>query len=172
MPKRKHNKIRINTTVESQTGEVENESFSYSYDVNVDHKYFKIYRESELILRELPEKTRKVLDYFLFRIEYGTNEFYLKPANKDELSNALNCSIDAINKKIKKLINYGILIKIKPSVFCINAYLFGFGASGDLDKLRGDCDYLPSHVLTSIKKDRLLSQNKNYTSKKQLVANG
>ena len=164
MRKKKIIRGRSEEETNPQTGEIKRENFRYGYDIKIDDNFIKFYKEGYPVICKLPEKARKVFDYFVCGIEYGTNKFSISSNDKALLKQKYGVSSSAINKKISQLIKFKVFIKIGNGHYLINPFLCGYGDGKSNDKLRSE---YPGNIITMSKEIDSYNEKRNRVFKKK-----
>lgn len=126
--------------VDSETGEILEESHLKTLKVEREPDYIKLYIQDLTLLNELPKSNGTILNECLKYMNYE-NQISLNSYMKKRISDKINLSVETINKAIQSLCDKGILFRVYRGVYEANPYLFGRGKWEDIKKLRVNITY-------------------------------
>ena len=140
MSKKKIYREETKTIIDSETGEVLQQTDVKKSMVEAEPNFIKMYVNDILKLKDVPKASNDVLNILLANMTYGNVVVMIKPI-KDLIANETGLSLNTINKSIQNLHKSGILIRKDRSVYIVDPNLFAKGKWEDIKKLRLTIDY-------------------------------
>lgn len=128
------------SSVNTETGEVNQVVNVKESFVSREPDYIKLYIEDLTKLNDLPKSTNDLLYSLLKRMNYD-NEIILVVHNKKRIAKELNLKLNTIDQNLMKLTDKGILSRVATGVYIANPYIFGRGKWEDIRELRMKITY-------------------------------
>jgi hypothetical protein len=133
-------------TIVDENGEVKqrrtNETLSYPSEPS----FIKLYIDDVIYLSDMPKSYSPILYQFLKRMTYaGEKEgqvVFVNSSMKKRIQKELGYkNLSSINNAITDFVKAKVFIRLDPSTYLINPYLFGKGDWQDISKLRLEINY-------------------------------
>jgi DNA primase catalytic subunit len=140
--KKKIYRHETRTTINSETGEIIQESDIKKSMIEQEPPFIKTYVDDILRLKDVPKASNDVLTILLQNMSYGNVVVVISPI-KRIICKATGLKQNTVNKAIQNLHKAGILIRKERSVYIVDPNLFAKGKWEDIKKLRLVIDYKP-----------------------------
>jgi hypothetical protein len=125
----------IKQAIDTNTGEVLEESSVKSFRIDREPDFVKLYTDDILRLKDIPKGMNSVLISLLKRMNYQ-NEVYVISHVKKEMEIELTLSEVSIRKSLELFVEKGVLIRKHRGVYIFDPLLVGRGSWEDIRKLR------------------------------------
>lgn len=141
--------VQVNTSIDSQTGEVFREERQYTYSLPQEPNFIKVYLDNILYLKDIPKKNSGVLFELMKVAHYadhpgGGMMIFTNAAMLRMIATTLQVTEKSVRNAISDLTKGQALIRKERGTYLLNPYLFGKGDWKDIAKIRLTVDFSPN----------------------------
>lgn len=132
--------VRFETSkvVDSETGEVKQETQTYAWNPGNEPNYVKVYIDNIMVLAEINGWISKVMYELIKSVSYANKGQYIivNAGYKRIIAENLGIKAQTVTNAINELAKKNILIRKERGVFQLNPQFFGKGDWKDIAKIR------------------------------------
>jgi hypothetical protein len=142
----KASQIITQTVIDSETGEIKQQTESRTFTYGKEPDFIKVYLDNIMLLAEIPNWISKVLYELIKAVTYAEKGHFIviNPAYKRLIAENLGMKTQSVTNAINTLSKQNILIKRDRGLYLLNPHYFGRGDWKDIARIRYEIELTPT----------------------------